>query len=297
MGSNDGYATLAWTLTALAALLGLTAALIAARLGAQRTTLARQLATVTARLDAERDERARDERVAASRRELAAFLAHDLRDPLSGIVAMSSALADGVADDPQRFHHRIQALSLQLSGMVDDLFELSKIESGTLALQLRPVSLVDVVSAAVHDHRSRADGREIRLRVPRGSDLMVLADGRELGRAVSNLLLNAIQHSPPDAPVTVSADVLDGRPVISVVDSGSGIADDEIARVFETGWRGAAAAASPVGAGASSGGAGLGLAIVRGIAQAHRGDISVRNVPGGCRFEFRLPTDSALTAA
>ncbi|WP_255447297.1 sensor histidine kinase [Schumannella soli] len=235
--------------------------------------------------------------MAASRRELAAFIAHDLRTPLSGIVAMSESLVDGVADDPQRFHGRIHDLGLQLSGMVDDLFELSKIESGSLGLALEPVSLVEVVSNAVMDHRSRYLDREIRLRVPEGGDVMAMGDERELSRAVSNLLLNAIQHSPAGAPVTVCAAVLDGRPVISVVDAGEGIPEAEIARVFEAGWRGPGASPSPVGAGAETGGAGLGLAIVRGIARAHHGEVSVRNIPGGCRFELSLPGGAGMSAA
>nr|WP_246286730.1 HAMP domain-containing sensor histidine kinase [Schumannella luteola] len=284
-------------LVALAVLAAVTAAVIARRARTAQAAAAADIARLGQQLRRERDERAREERVAASRRELAAFIAHDLRTPLSGIVAMSESLVDGVADDPQRFHGRIHDLGLQLSGMVDDLFELSKIESGSLGIALAPVSLVEVVSNAVMDHRSRHLDREIRLRVPEGGDVVAMGDERELERAVSNLLLNAIQHSPAGAPVTVSAAVLDGRPVISVVDAGQGIPESEIARVFEAGWRGPAAEPSPVGVGAQTGGAGLGLAIVRGIARAHHGEISVSNVPGGCRFELSLPGGGALPGA
>ena len=119
------------------------------------------------------------------------------------------------------------------------------------------------------------------------------ADPRELSRAVSNLLLNAIQHTPPGSPITVAASVVDGRASVSVIDTGGGIDEEDLHRVFEPGWRGESAR-TPARCRRSthplrSSGAGLGLAIVRGIAAAHHGEVTVRNVPGGCRFDLILP--------
>ncbi len=119
-------------------------------------------------------------------------------------------------------------------------------------------------------------------------DLTVRADPAELSRAMSNLLINAVQHTPPGTPVTVIASRrADGRPTVSVIDGGGGIPEAELDRVFDAGWRGTAAR-SPID-GARSGGAGLGLAIVAGILKAHNGEATVRNVPGGCRFDLILP--------
>ena len=120
------------------------------------------------------------------------------------------------------------------------------------------------------------------------------ADPRELSRAVSNLLLNAIQHTPAGSPITVSASVVDGRASIAVIDTGGGIDEDDLTRVFDPGWRGESARTPQPAAPSSihpspSSGAGLGLAIVRGIAVAHQGEVTVRNVPGGCRFDLILP--------
>jgi signal transduction histidine kinase len=146
----------------------------------------------------------------------------------------------------------------------------------------------------VADLRPMSQGREIRIESDLGGELVVRADPRELSRAVSNLLLNAIQHTPPGSPITVSASVIEGRASIAVIDTGGGIDEDDLGRVFDAGWRGESAR-TPQPAGPTSlhpsrsSGAGLGLAIVRGIAVAHQGEVTVRNVPGGCRFDLILP--------
>ena len=122
------------------------------------------------------------------------------------------------------------------------------------------------------------------------------ADPRELSRAISNLLLNAIQHTPAGSPITVAASVVDGRASVTVIDNGGGIDEDDLHRVFEPGWRGGVrphtghSHPGVLGESLRSSGAGLGLAIVRGIAVAHQGEVTVRNVPGGCRFDLILPS-------
>jgi signal transduction histidine kinase len=107
-------------------------------------------------------------------------------------------------------------------------------------------------------------------------------DGREMTRALANLLVNAIHRTPADGTVAVSARRDADAVVLSVTDGCGGIPADDLARVFDTGWRGTHARTPPAGAG-------LGLAIVKGIVEAHRGRAAVRNVPGGCCFEVRLP--------
>ena len=208
---------------------------------------------------------------------------------------MAEALEDELAADPQRYHRQMREQVTRLSAMVDDLFELSKIDSGTLRLSLQDVSLYDVISDTVADLRPVSRERDIRVEAGLGRNAVVHADPRELSRAISNLLLNAIQHTPPGSPITVAASVVDGRASVTVIDNGGGIDEQDLHRVFEPGWRGASARtpnAHPevLGESLRSSGAGLGLAIVRGIAVAHRGEVTVQNVPGGCRFDLILPS-------
>ncbi|MCB0893549.1 MAG: HAMP domain-containing histidine kinase, partial [Propionibacteriaceae bacterium] len=176
--------------------------------------------------------------------------------------------------------------------MVDDLFELSKIQTGTLSLSREPVSLFDLVSDSVADLSPVAAARQVRLRETGTGDLTLWGDARELSRVIGNLLMNAIQHSPPGGEILIRADERDdGHVRLSVSDEGGGIPEEDLGRVFHPGWRGAQAR-TPVDDGTSSG-AGLGLAIVHGIVEAHAGGVSVVNVPGGCRFDVVLPRGEA----
>lgn len=247
--------------------------------------LARDLQATSERLA---ESRARETQLEADRRQFVAGISHDLRTPLAGIRAISEALEDGMVDDQDRYLRDMRTKVEQLSGLVDDLFQLSKIDAGMLELTVSDVSLYDIVSDAVADLGSLADGRNITVQSSRAEDLTVRADPRELARAINNLLLNAVQHTDPGTAVTVIAGrFIDGRPSISVIDQGGGIREDDLARVFEAGWRGETAR-SPLSGGRTAG-AGLGLAIVAGIIHAHAGEATVRNVPGGCRFDLVLP--------
>jgi signal transduction histidine kinase len=248
--------------------------------------LASELALTSRKLAESREEVAT---LDASRRELVAWISHDLRTPLAGLRAMSEALEDGMADDPARYYRQMRSQVEHLSGMVDDLFELSKIHSGTLSLKLEPVSLYDLVSDAVAELRALASSRSITLKESRSADLTVMGDARELARVVGNLLINAIAHSPAGSEIEIAARQDDrGNAVLSVVDAGGGIPEEDLQKIFQAGWR-ATSARTPEQIWGRSAGAGLGLAIVHGIVRAHAGDISVRNVPGGCRFDVSLP--------
>jgi len=144
----------------------------------------------------------------------------------------------------------------------------------------------------VAELRVLAESRQVTIRESPDQDVMVQGDARELGRAVGNLLLNAIQHSPPGACVAVETEVVDSRAMLAVVDEGGGIPPADLDNVFRAGWRGTASRTPPPLWGRSSG-AGLGLAIARGIAVAHEGDLRARNVDGGSRFELVLPRTAA----
>jgi len=254
--------------------------------GRELAELSVELAETSQRLATAREEVATLDR---SRRELIAWISHDLRTPLSALRAMAESIEDGVAADPDRYLRQMRAQVDTLDRMVDDLFELSKIQTGTLSLSREPVSLFDLVSDSVADLSPVAAARRVRLRERGTGDLTLWGDARELSRVIGNLLMNAIQHSPSDGEILIEAEARgDGQVMLSVRDEGGGIPEEDLGRVFHPGWRGASARTPMVGAGTSSG-AGLGLAIVQGIVEAHAGDVSVVNVPGGCRFDVLLP--------
>lgn len=255
------------------------------------TRLAAELTSTSERLaEARREVAALD----ASRRELVAWISHDLRTPLAGLRAMAEALEDGMAEDPARFHRQMRSQVDHLSGMVDDLFELSKIQSGMLTLDREEVSLYDLVSDAVADLRLVADSRSVTLREAGGPGLSVIGSPQELTRVIENLLTNAIQHSPPGSEVEIeTSEDRDGNAVLTVSDAGGGIPEEGLTQVFRTGWRGTPSRTPQPLLGRSAG-AGFGLAIVQGIVEAHAGGVSVSNVGDGCRFEVRLPRGIAV---
>ncbi len=241
------------------------------------------------------ESRSREERVENSRRELVAWISHDLRTPLAGIRAMAEALEDGMVDEPKRYFVKVRSQVDRMSGMVDDLNELSRIHSGSLRLSMQKVSLYDLISDVVAELGPLAQSRSISLVGDGARELTILADPRELSRVVGNLVMNSIEHSPAGSPITVSArESDDGLAVISVIDAGGGIPEKDLGRVFEAGWR-ASNSRTPEAVTSRSGGAGLGLAIVQGIVHAHSGRVVVQNVPGGCRFDVFLPP-SPVTA-
>ncbi|MGW2205743.1 sensor histidine kinase [Streptomyces sp. NPDC001774] len=246
---------------------------------AELAALSRELSATSARLAASRE---REHALEASRRELVAWISHDLRTPLAGLRAMSEALEDGVVADPVRYHRQIRTEVERLNSMVGDLFELSRIHAGALTLSPVRVSVHDLVGDALAGAVPLAREQGVRLVGERVASEPVEVDGREMTRVLANLLVNAIRHTPADGTVAVAAERRAESVVLSVTDGCGGIPVDELSRVFDTGWRGTEARTPP-------GGAGLGLAIVQGIVEAHSGRADVRNVEGGCCFEVTLP--------
>jgi len=240
--------------------------------------------------------RARERRIEASRRELVAWVSHDLRTPLAGLRAMAEALEDGVVRDPAtvaEYHRRIRGETDRMTGLVDDLFELSRINAGALRLTLAPVALGDVVSDAVAAAAPLASAARVRLVATRTDWPAVRGSVPELSRVVANLLRNAVRHTPAGGTVSVSGGGDERGAWLAVTDGCGGIPEPDLPRVFDVAFRGElartpAVAGTPDGTPAAGGG-GLGLAIVRGLVEAHRGLVAVRNVDGGCRFEVRLP--------
>jgi signal transduction histidine kinase len=229
------------------------------------------------------------EAMESNRRELVAWVSHDLRTPLAGIRAMIEALEDGiVSDEPtvRRYYGTIRLEADRLAGLVDDLFELSQIQSGTLSLETAPVALDEFLADAVAGAgvAAQTKGVELRYQVAEPVPVVEVATP-EMIRVVRNLLDNAIRHTKAPGTVTLAAGVGEGGAAVevSVLDGCGGIPPEDIDRVFEMGYRGDSARTPGEGRG------GLGLAVAQGLVQAHDGHISVTNESAGCRFTVRLP--------
>jgi signal transduction histidine kinase len=251
--------------------------------------LAAELADVSARLaTSRRHERALER----SRRELVSWVSHDLRSPLATIRAVAEALDDGVVTDPEttgRYHHQIRRDAERLSALVDDLFELSRINSGVVCQDRQLVRLRDLIDDVISEARPQAEVKGIAL-IDHMDDLPAIpVSSQELRRALHNLIDNAIRHTPPGGTVAIETLVDADGAHLSVVDECGGIPEADLTRVFDVAFRGDAARAK------DQGGGGLGLAIARGLVEAHEGSIEVANQPHGCRFTVRLPMPPGVT--
>lgn len=277
--------------------------------------LARELEVLEDRLA---ESRRREQTLEASRRELVAWVSHDLRTPLAGIRAMVEALEDGVVSDPEtiaRYHRTLREEADHLSALVNDLFELSRAQAGLQNLHFERVSLGDLVSDALAGSAPVAAAKGVRLegRIV-GPPPEVVASAPEVLRALRNLLENAIRHTPSDGSVVVEAGVsraelpyggVGGEDVnggagnggagnesadhdlskyvyVSVRDTGGGVADDDLTRLMDVSFR-SDRARTP------GGGTGLGLAIAKGLIEAHQGELTVRNEGAGALFTLRIP--------
>jgi signal transduction histidine kinase len=256
---------------------------------AELQALSKELERTSIRLQ---DSRERERRSEEARRELVSWVSHDLRTPLAGIRAMTEALEDGIALDPSRYRRQIRAEVDRMVRMVDDLFELSRIHAGVLPLNPQPVSLTDLVSECLAAAEPVAEANGVLLKGAASPASTVIADHRELSRALANLVMNAIRHTPPGAEVTIVAAAETGGCALSVTDACGGIAPDELERVFDVAWRGSTAR-TPGRDQEVTSGAGLGLAIVKGIVEAHQGTVDVENFGPGCRFVLQLPAQAA----
>lgn len=252
--------------------------------------LAQELEASSIKLE---ESRRREAAVETARRELVSWISHDLRTPLASMRAMAEALEDGMASDVPAYYRKIIAQTDQMAVMVNDLLELSKIQAGTLRLNAESLDLYDLVSDAIADLTPLAAQRGIRLDGGGDRECMAVADGPSLGRAVRNVLLNAIIYSRPDGGVLVRVGRDGSDAVVDVVDSCGGIDDEDLAHVFETGWqkdRSRGTGMPAEGGPPRYSGAGVGLSMVAGIVKAHGGTVTVANTGEGCRFTLRLPS-------
>gem|GEM_PF-351080 len=232
------------------------------------------------------------ERVAEqSRRQLVAFVSHDLRTPLAGIRALSEAIADGVVspDEVRTQAKTIEQESIRLSEMVDDLFEMAKINAGAINAPYERVALDEVVDDVLTTHRiaARRAGVELEIDLP-AKPVRVIGSDRALVRVLSNLVANAIAHTPAGGSVTLAVGTDEDGAWARVDDTGVGINAADLPRVFDVAYRGSNDRV-PRSDSSLPSGSGLGLAIAAGLVRAHRGTLSAHNLAHGARFEVRLP--------
>jgi signal transduction histidine kinase len=255
-----------------------------ATLPAEFDGLSDELAAAYDRLSRARE---RERALEASRRELVAWVSHDLRTPLAGLRAMAEALEDQVVVDPRtvsNYHTQIRREVDRLSHMIDDLFELSRIHAGALRLSRRMFGLEDLVAEVLASADPVARAKGVRLVGSAVRGMPVYVDAAEFGRALRNLVINAIRHTPPEGTVEVLGNVQQGMACVSVADACGGIPPGDLPRVFDVAFRGEQARTP-----GPQEGAGLGLSIARGIVEAHSGQIAVRNIGPGCQFLIRMP--------
>jgi signal transduction histidine kinase len=224
---------------------------------------------------------AREERM---RRELFAAVSHDLRTPITALRLLATAIDDEVVEDAKRREYaaRMNTHVRALGALIDDLFDLTRLEAKELAWTMEDVRLDQLVQDAVEAMQPTAQAGSVAVRADLRPPLRPSVGNHEqLQRVLFNLIQNAIHHTPPDGSVTVRAEGVDGGVEIEVADTGLGIAPEQRERVFEPFFRGDASRTDP--------GAGLGLAISRAIVEAHGGRIWLEEAEIGTRVRFRLP--------
>jgi signal transduction histidine kinase len=258
--------------------------------------LPEELAGVVAELATTRrtlaESRARERAAEQSRHELISFMSHDLRTPLAGLRALSEGLEDGVIADVPRALAHLRGTVARMTGLVDDLFALSRVQAATVTKVSQLVSLTEIITDVASEATATAASGQVLLdvEVPTDDRLAVLGAPDDLARALANLVANGIRHTDPGLTVRVHGRrAEDGRVQVAVIDACGGIPEESLPRVFDTGWRG-----TPSRSG-DDGGAGLGLAIAQGVVRSHAGQIAVQNVDGGCRFEVDLPSSTEST--
>ena len=220
------------------------------------------------------------------RRDLIANVSHELRTPLTALQATLENIVDGVAPADQATLQTMHAQTQRLGRLVEQLLDLSRLESGSVPLNLQPFAVKPMLEQTVRESKlspDRGDRIAIRLAVE-PSDLVIVGDAERVHQVVTNILNNALRHSPSDGSIEVMARTNSDGVRIEVSDEGPGIPAEEAGRVFERFYRSDQARTS------RDGGSGLGLAIAKWIVDMHGGDIRAEpRTPRGCRMVVTLP--------
>jgi signal transduction histidine kinase len=226
----------------------------------------------------------RDEEKA--RRDLVAAVSHDLRTPITSLRLLAEAVGDDIVTGETRraYIDRMTTHIDALSALIDDLFELSRLEAGDIGWSLERVPLAELVGETVEAMRVQAEVKGVAVRAELPPALApARANPEKLQRVLFNLIQNAIRHTPADGSVVVRAESCDGRIEVEVSDTGVGIAPEEREHVFTAFYRGGADASR------TTAGAGLGLAVSRAIIEAHGGEIWLADAADGTRVRFSVP--------
>jgi two-component system phosphate regulon sensor histidine kinase PhoR len=234
-------------------------------------------------------------RLETLRRDFVANASHELRTPVAAISSAAETLETALERDPaaaRDFVQMIQRNAERLRNLVDDLLDLSRVESQDFAIRLETVDVREIVGAVVDLFRERASKKKIALTSEIVDGAGVLADRRGLEHVITNLVDNAVKYCPAGSRVTVRTVAGQGQAVIEVDDDGPGIEKEHLPRLFERFYR-----VDP-GRSRELGGTGLGLSIVKHLVEAMRGSISVESEPGkGTRFVVRLKAASPQAAS
>ncbi|OKJ00047.1 sensor histidine kinase [Kitasatospora sp. CB01950] len=230
---------------------------------------------------------------AASERRMRRFVAdasHELRTPLAGIRGFAELHRMGALDDVDRAMDRIESEAVRMGGLVEDLLMLARLDEER-PLDLAPMDLRTLAADALHDLTALDPGRPVSLTGPHGEGAPqpapVLGDEARLRQVVTNLVGNAVKHTPQGTAVRIGVGRVDGSCLLEVADLGPGMTEEQAALVFERFYRVDASRTRRAGEG---GGAGLGLAIASALVSAHGGELSLRTAPGdGAAFRMSLP--------
>lgn len=223
----------------------------------------------------------------ATRRQLVAAVSHDLRTPIASLRLLVEAVDDEIVDEETRHRYlaTMQTHIHSLSAMIDDLFELSRIEAGDIDWSMRQVELALLVDETVLAMQAEAGAKGVRISSQLSQEpLSARANPEKIQRVLFNLIRNAIRHTPADGSVTVRAEAGSDAIEIEIADTGEGISPKERERVFDAFFRGGEDAPR------HSDGAGLGLAVSRAIVETHGGRIWLAPAEQGTRVRFSLPS-------
>jgi signal transduction histidine kinase len=226
-----------------------------------------------------------------TRRDLIAWISHDLRTPLTALRAMNEAILDGVVSDPttiDRYMRNSQKEIAHLNYLIADLFELAQLDAARLTIQPQPINLSQFIADSIEGLQARLQQQQITWQLMLGPEvLMVQVDPYKMQRVLDNLLENAIQHTPPQGCISLSVQPTPQQVVISLHNTGSYISPEHLPHIFSTFYRGESARAQSA---EGQRGVGLGLAIARGFVEAQGGSISANSHPQtGTTFTVQLP--------
>ncbi|MCB9118220.1 MAG: ATP-binding protein [Caldilinea sp.] len=249
------------------------------------TRLAADFNSMAAQLE---EAEARKRELEKLRRDLIAWVGHDLRTPLASVRAIVEALADGIVDDPETTARYLRTAKRDigaLAGLIDDLFDMAQMDAGGLRLERGYNAISDLISDTLESFGRSAVERGVTLSglAAPGVD-PVFCDARQISRVLANLVNNALRHTPEGGAVKLHAYPVRAGVVVEVTDTGEGIRPEDVPHIFEQFYRGEKSRSR------ATGGSGLGLAIVKAILEAHGVQIRVESTVGqGTRFAFVLP--------